>query len=71
MGYGHLQRPMMFDSLRIYHVSTTGLNALYILNSFLSMSVFCCLLIFANSQLDPDQDRQSISPDLDPNRLTL
>ena len=32
---------------------------------------FCHLLItFANS-LDPDQDRQNISPDLDPNCLTL
>ena len=31
---------------------------------------FCLLLItFANS-LDPDQDRQNIGPDLDPNRLT-
>ena len=31
----------------------------------------CCLLItFANS-LDPDQARQSVGPDLDPNCLTL
>ena len=31
---------------------------------------FCHLLItFANS-LDPDQDRQNVGPDLDPNRLT-
>ena len=32
---------------------------------------FCLLLItFANS-LDPDQDRNSVGPDLDPNDLTL
>ena len=32
---------------------------------------FCGLLItFANS-LDPDQDRQNVGPDLDPNCLTL
>ena len=32
---------------------------------------FCCLLItFANS-LDPDQVRQNVGPDLDPNCLTL
>ena len=28
------------------------------------------LIIFANS-LDPDQDRQNVGPDLDPNHLTL
>ena len=28
------------------------------------------LIIFANG-LDPDQDRQNVGPDLDPNRLTL
>ena len=40
-------------------------------NSFLASGNLCCLLItFANS-LDPDQDRQNIGPDLDPNRLTL
>ena len=28
------------------------------------------LVAFANS-LDPDQDRQNVGPDLDPNRLTV
>ena len=28
------------------------------------------LITFANS-LDPDQDRQNVGPDLDPNRLSL
>ena len=41
------------------------------LNSSLLSSVFCYLLItFANS-LSPDQDRQNVSSDLVPNRLTL
>ena len=40
-------------------------------SAFLANGNVCCLLItFANS-LDPDQDRQNIGPDLDPNRLTL
>ena len=40
-------------------------------NSSLASVDFCHLLItFANS-LDPDQDRQSVGPDLDPNCLTL
>ena len=31
----------------------------------------CCLLITFAISLDPDQARQSVGPDLDPNRLTL
>ena len=39
--------------------------------SFYASVDFCRLLIaFANS-LDPDQDRQNVGPELDPNRLTL
>ena len=39
--------------------------------SLLAATFNCRLLIsFANS-LDPDQDRQNVGPDLDPNRLTL
>ena len=30
---------------------------------------FCCLLIMFVNSLDPDQDRHSVGPDLDPNRL--
>ena len=37
-------------------------------NSFLASSLL--LFTFANS-LDPDQDRQNVGPDLDPNCLTL
>ena len=42
-----------------------------IFNSF-SVSCNCChmLITFANS-LDPDQDRQNVSPHLGPNCLTL
>ena len=48
------------------------LPSLFILiNSFLVSHNFRCLLItFANS-LDPDQDRHSVGPDLEPNYLTL
>ena len=31
----------------------------------------CRLLITFANRLDPDQDRQSVGPDLDPNGLTL
>ena len=40
-------------------------------NPFLASGDLCRLLVvFANS-LDPDQDQQNVSPDLDPNCLTL
>ena len=40
-------------------------------NTFFDSGYFFRLLItFANS-LDPDQDRQNVGPDLDPNYLTL
>ena len=32
--------------------------------------LYCLLITFANI-LDPDQDRQKVGPDLDPNHLTL
>ena len=37
---------------------------------FVSGDLYRLLMSFANS-LDPDQDRQNVGPDLDPNRLTL
>ena len=40
-------------------------------NSFLASGNFCHLLITFENSLDPDQDRQSVGPDLDPNYLTL
>ena len=46
----------------------------FVFNSLAARGDFCCLLItFANS-LDPDQARQNVGPDLDPNfdtRLVL
>ena len=46
---------------------------LYLLefNSFLASGDFCCLLITFTNSLDPDQDRQNVDHDLDPNCLTL
>ena len=35
---------------------------------FLANCDFCCLLIIFSNSLDSDQDRQNVSPDLDPNR---
>ena len=32
---------------------------------------FCRLPITSANRLDPDQDRQNVGPDLDPNSLTL
>ena len=43
----------------------------FVFNSLPARGDFCCLLItFANS-LNPDQARQVVGPDLDPNCLTL
>ena len=42
----------------------------FVFNSLSTRDDSCCLLItFANS-LDPDQARQNVGPDLDPNCLT-
>ena len=40
-------------------------------NSFLASSDFCRLLITFANNLDPDQDRQNVGPDLDLKYLTL
>ena len=41
------------------------------INYFLASGDLCCLLItFANS-FEPDQDRQNVGPDLDPNCLSF
>ena len=49
-------------------VPSTSALVLYL--TLLARGDFCCLLItFANS-LDPDQARQNVGPDLDPNCLT-
>ena len=38
---------------------------------FLASSDFCCLLITFVYSLGPDQDKQNVSPHLDPNCLSL
>ena len=43
----------------------------YLNDFFLAGRDFCCLLIIDANILDPDLDRQNVSPDLDPNRLAL
>ena len=62
------------DMLKVHltKAETASRKGLFkILSSFLYSGNFCNLLVtFANS-LDPDQDRQNIGLDLDPNRLTL
>ena len=40
-------------------------------NSFLASGDFCHLLIAIANNLDPDQDRHNVGPDLGPNCLTL
>ena len=41
------------------------------INPILASDGVCRLLITFVNSLDPDQDRQNVGPDLDPNRLTL
>ena len=44
----------------------------YFINSFLASGDFSRLLLITFAKcLDPDQDRQNVGPDLDPNHLTL
>ena len=51
--------------LKVRSMLKTLINSL-----FVSGDLYRLLMSFANS-LDPDQDRQNVGPDLDPNRLTL
>ena len=44
---------------------------MYVLTLSLLATTFSCLLVMFANSLDPDQDRQNISPDLNPNQLTL
>ena len=48
-----------------------SLNVILTNNSFLAKRDFCRLLITFTNSLNPDQDRQNVGPDLDPNCLTL
>ena len=40
-------------------------------NSFLASSDFCRPLITFANRLDPDQARQNVGPDMDPNHMKL
>ena len=42
----------------------------FVFNSLPARGDFCCLLIIFANSLDPDQARQNVGPDLDPNCLT-
>ena len=65
----HVALHLIFVSDDNAHVSEYTCSTF--INSFLASGDFWHLLItFANS-LDPDQDRQNVGPDLDPNRLAL
>ena len=41
----------------------------FVFNSLPARHDFCCLLIIFANSLDPDQARQNVGPDLDPNCL--
>ena len=41
------------------------------LYTFLASGDFCHLMIIIANRLDPDQDQQSVGPDLEPNGLIL
>ena len=45
-------------------------NVMSLTLSLLAAAFFHLLMTLANG-VDPDQDRQNVGPDLDPNRLTL
>ena len=45
--------------------------AYFAFNYFLASGYFCHLLITYANSLEPDQARQNVGPDLDPNCLTL
>ena len=59
------------DCIHNFNIGKFSSRFQCVLNSSLASGDFYRLLItFANS-LDPDQDRQNVGPDLDPNCLTL
>ena len=73
----HLHRPSYLCLLILQY---TTVSEIYLGNVFVLMSLavsrlpasrdFCRLLIIFSNNLDPDQDRHSVGPDLDPNCWT-
>ena len=51
----------------LYNIMIIISYVLTVLNSFLASSEFCRLQITFVNSLDPDQDRNYVGPDLDPN----
>ena len=47
------------------------ISRVFDIHSFLASVNFCRLRITFSNNLDPDQDPQNVSPDMDPNCLTL
>ena len=68
---GEATNEIYIFSLHEIHSKNLNILYIYIYKTVLTSGNFCCLLItFANS-LDPDQIRQSVSPDLGPYCFTL
>ena len=53
----------VFARKYMYVVSTSC----FVFDSLATRGDFCCLLILFANSLDPDQARQNVGPDLDPN----
>ena len=62
--------PLFYLQIYFLFYEKQFIHIVYIFNSFLASCNFCHLLTFANS-LYPEQNRQNVGPDLDPNCLTL
>ena len=62
--FAHGQDDLNLDILHMF-------EGTFSLNSLLASGDFCRLLIIFANSLDPDQARQNVGPDLDPDCLTL
>ena len=54
-----------------FHIVCVSCEKESLFLTFLISTNFCRPLIIFAKSLDPDQDRQNVGPELDPNRLTL
>ena len=68
--YSCLQMCLLNGS-NLFLEHTSYLINLIVILHLLASGDFCLLLIIFANSLDPDQDRQTVGPDLDPNHLTL
>ena len=57
--------------LRLNHLSWIITSSIIVLLTLSLLTATCHLLITFSNSLNPDQDRQTVGPDLDPNCLTL